>query len=230
MPTIRAWMASLLGSALFFPEPTPQTRMTAEKRLAFEAAFHAMLETPAHEPLDYTCPYPKWEFLRYLVRERALVLHGSNRDDITLLEPRTQTDFSGKPITAVFASRDALWPMFFAVVRMADYRGSLRNGCWVVNTGSEERRFYFFSLNRDLLGPAIWTAGTIYILPGETFQMTDAKPVRFDEWVSLSAVSPIARLTVTPDDFPLLNRVAGHREGESMIVSWLSYKRRCHKR
>lgn len=220
-----AWLASQVFKALFLPEPV--SVMSEEKRKAFGEVFHAMGEASLDEGASYACPYPKWEFLRYLVRERNVVLHGSNRNDIEVLEPREQTDYSGKRITAVFASRDGIWPMFFALVNMKGYRGSLRNGCWVVGRGSSERRYYFFSLNEKLLGAGIWKEGTIYILPGETFEKVDQGVVRFDEWASKGAVRPVGKLAIKPEDFPFHGRVAGHREGESMLISWLKYKRRC---
>jgi hypothetical protein len=164
--------------------------------------------------------------MRYLVHYKDMVLHGSNRQELELLEPKEQTDYGGKRITAVFASRDGIWPMFFAIVNLKGYRGSLRNGCWVVNRRGEEQRFYFFSVNREMLGEGLWTAGMIYILPGGTFEMTDRGVVRFDEWASGETVRPIAKLAVKPEDFPFLDQVAGHQEGESMLASWLKYKKR----
>jgi hypothetical protein len=56
--------------------------------------------------------------------------------------------------------------------------------------------------------------------------MTGNGVVRFDEWASKKPVRPIARLGVEQADFPFLDRVAGYREGESMLRSWLMYKRR----
>jgi hypothetical protein len=76
-----------------------------------------------------------------------MVLHGSNRPDIEVLEPAEQTDFGGKRVKAVFASRDAIWPFFFAILNTRGYRGSLRNSCWVVSRSGQEQRFYFFSIN-----------------------------------------------------------------------------------
>ncbi|MFN2226058.1 MAG: hypothetical protein ACK2UY_07120, partial [Anaerolineae bacterium] len=151
---------------------------------------------------------------------------GSQRSDIDVLRPREQTDYSGRRITAVFGTRDAIWPLFFAVLNAQGYRGSVRNACWVVSRRGGEQRFYFFSVNREMVRPGLWAPGTIYILPGETFQMTDTAIVRFDEWASTEPVRPLARLAVEPADFPFLDQVAAHREGESMLRSWLAYRRR----
>lgn len=228
MSKIVAWLVSQMFKVLFFPEPA--SGMSEEKKKAFDEIYQTMREVPLDGAISYNCPYPIWEYLRYLVRERNVVLHGSNRNDIAILEPKAQTDYSGKRISAVFASRDGIWPMFFAVVNTAGYRGSLRNGCWIVGRGSGERRFYFFSLNKEMLRPGIWTEGTIYILPGDSFEATDTGVVRFDEWASKDAVRPIGKLAIKPENFPYLDRVAGHREGEPMFNSWLKYKPRCRER
>lgn len=224
MSGIAAWLAIQLGKLLFLPEPA--WTLDGEKRQAFDQALRSMIEAPAGSAPGYPCPYPKWEYLRYLTRHKGMVLHGSNRGDIDVLRPQEQTDFSGRRITAVFGTRDAIWPLFFATLNTAGYRGSLRNGCWVAAARGGERRFYFFSVNRDRLGPELWTGGTVYILPGDTFEPTDKGAVRFDEWASRTAVAPVARLAVQPGDFPFVAQVAGHREGEPMLRSWLCYKRR----
>lgn len=224
MSVLLPWLASQVGKALFLPEP--DWAPDDEQRATFDQVSQSMLEAPAGSEVKYVCLSPKWEFLRYLVHDKDMVLHGSNRPDIEVLEPKEQTDYSGKRVRAVFASRDAIWPLFFAVLNTEGYRGSLRNGCWVVSRQGQEQRFYFFSVNRERLGAGLWTEGTIYILPGQTFEMTDRGVVRFDEWASKEPVRPVARLGVEPADFLFLDQVAGHREGESMFRSWLMYKRR----
>jgi hypothetical protein len=50
----------------------------------------------------------------------------------------------------------------------------------VVSGRGEEQRFYIFSVNREMLGEGLGTAGMIYILPGETCEMTDSGVVRLD--------------------------------------------------
>jgi hypothetical protein len=224
MSTLLAWLASHIGKVLFLSEPA--AILTDEKRHAFDGVFQFMREAPSGAQTSYACPYPKWEYLRYLVRCKDVVLHGSSRHDIEVLEPKQQTDYSGKRISAVFASRDPIWPMFFAILNLRGYRGSLRNGCWVVQGKDRAQRFYFFSVNREFLGHWLWTEGMIYILPGETFAMTGRGTVRFDEWASEATVTPLAKLAVKPDDFRFLGQVAGHQEGESMLRSWLMYKKR----
>jgi hypothetical protein len=227
MSMLFTWLASKVGEMLFLPEPG--SLLDDEKRAVFEQACHSMFERPLGNTLNYDCPYPKWEFLRYLVHYKDIVLHGSNLRDIKVLEPRNQTDYSGKPITAVFASRDGIWPIFFAIVNRNDYRGSVRNGCWVVSRSGWERRFYFFSVNEEMFSKELWVEGTIYILPGEDFELTNKGIVRFDEWANVGVARPIAKLAVKPEDFPFLDRVTGHQEGESILRSWFMFKKRSSK-
>lgn len=63
-------------------------------------------------------------------------------------------------------------------------------------------------------------------LPAPAMNVTPQQARAFDEWASESAVKPIARIAVTPDDFPFLHKVAWHYESEPMLVSWLMFKRR----
>ncbi|MBN1483700.1 MAG: hypothetical protein JXA37_03175 [Chloroflexia bacterium] len=229
MPSPLTWLASKLGRRLFFS--SPPLSLDAEKKEAFTETFRLALQCPGGQILPYDIPYPKWQFLRYLVEQEDVVLHGSIRGDIEVLEPRKQTDYSGKQVTAVFGSRDAIWPLFFATVDLTGYRGSLRNACWVIaDPAGQEQRFYFFSLNQDMLRHDIWIPGTIYILPGASFEPTDRSPVRFDEWTSEQAIHPIARLPVEPPDFPFRNMVSGHPEDESILKTWWRYKRRLAKK
>lgn len=152
-----------------------------------------------------------------------VLLHRSNDASIEVLEPRGQTDYSGRPITAVFATADPVWPLFFATLDYSRYTGSVRNGCFETDRG---RRHYFFSVNDS----ARWCDGAIYVLPRSTFTRARRRAVSFDEWWSPSAVEPVDVVRVTPGDFPFADRVAVHREGEWIFRSWLAYKRRQRRR
>lgn len=79
MPVGFAWIASQMGKALFWSQPA--SALSADQQAAIERAFQAMLERPAAQPLTTDCPCPKWEVLRYLVQNKGVVLHGSNRKD-----------------------------------------------------------------------------------------------------------------------------------------------------
>lgn len=214
----------------FFLE-APPLLLDRTREEAFADLFAAQAASGGGGEIPYELPYPKHAFLRYAVAQHEVLLHGSNRADIAVLEPRQQTDYSGRPTTAIFASGDGIWPLFFAVLDHARFRGSLRNGCFVVGRpGQPERRFYFFSVTAAMLAQGCWTNGSIYLLPRATFARTDNGRVRFDEWASPEPVRPLGRLAVAPEDFPFLHQVAGHEDRESIFTSWLRYKARIKKK
>jgi len=228
MPILESLAIFFLRRLFLEAPPVPPDRTREE---AFAALFVAQVAPGGGGEVAYKLPYPKHEFLHYAVNHHQVLLHGTNRPDIAVLEPRQQTDYSGRPITAVFASGDGIWPLFFAVLNQARFRGSLRNGCFVVGRpGESERCFYFFSVTAAMLAQGCWTDGNVYLLPRATFALTDKGRVRFDEWASLETVRPLARLAVLPEDFPFLQQVVGHEDKESIFTSWLRYKRRIRER
>lgn len=222
---IKAALATIVLRALFLPEPT--WAPNEERRRAFEALFLRAFSLGLEQPIDYTLPYPRHEFLRYLVTQQDVVLFGSNRADITVLEPRTQHDSSGQQLRGVFATGDGIWPIFNAVLDQDLYQGSVRSGAFVVKiTRAQERRYYYFSLNEMLHTLKPWRMGMVYILPRPAFKPVSSSVVRYDEWVCPNPVRPIAKLAVTPQDFPFLHQVTAHDENEAPWRTWLKYKSR----
>ncbi|WP_062051396.1 hypothetical protein [Bacillus sp. JCM 19034] len=175
---------------------------TDDMRTHFEGVYNQLCKG---EYKRYSGPYPLHLLLHYLITEKELLVHGSNLSDITTFEPRRQTLFNGKPVTAVFASSDGIWSLFFAVVNRLEYEGSLKNLCILIG----DKRYYYFSLNRDWSGP-LWREGTIYLLPRCSFTQGGAKA----EWVSTVEVEPIVKLNVSPEDFIFRNQVKRHNEQE----------------
>jgi len=181
---------------------------------AFEAVWQTVLASVPGTWLNYTSPYPKHEFLCYLAEHQAVLMHGSNNPEITLFEPRLQTDYLGRPIRAVFATADGIWPMFFAIIKRQGYKGSLRNACFRAadNTGAP-CKFYRFSISQKALAGSPWQPGTIYLLPRASFTpVKDEAGEGLEEWTSPIAIAPLARLAVSPDDFPFLQQVQGHAD------------------
>lgn len=218
-------ITSHIYGRLFLPEPA--LRLTDDQRNYFDNLIDRLFANPSAQEIKYEFQYPKHEFLRYLTRKKKLLLHGSNNLNITELVPKPQMDWKGRPIKAVFASGDGIWPMFFATVQHTNYRGSFRNGCFVIKGKSkEESRFYFFSLNKEYKDKEPWQDGMIYLLPKEGFQQTSTGNVRFDEWANPQIVKPIAKLRVSPEDFPFKNLVSWHDEKEKIYISWLKFKKR----
>ncbi len=89
-----------------------------------------------------------------------------------------------------------------------------------------EKRYYFFSLNEEFKESYPWQEGMIYVLPGATFSQISHGLIRFDEWASPTAIKPIAKMRVSPEDFPFLKNVSWHNEQEKMNITWLKYKHR----
>jgi hypothetical protein len=172
---------------------------------AHAPAFDSLIAaTPPGEAVSYTPDAPRWWFLHHLVR-RGFVLHGSNSTTIDEFEPRGNFDAHNvRHVEGVFASDDAIWPIYFATADRTGGRRGLIN--WCEHTGAGAR--YLFALE----GEPSWVDGMVYALPSETFEPTPSTR----ELVSLVAVRPRRRVAVSPADFPLRDRTIGFRRGESV--------------
>ena len=143
-----------------------------------------------------------------------MVLHGSGDPAILQFEPRqsdSSEDFGNQK--AVYASSDALWANYFAVVDRPRYVWSLVNSCFrLTEPDGQIVPYYFFSVNEDALPHNPWRSGTIYILPRESFeQERSRRPDRETaHWRSFNPVKPLANVSVEPADFPFLDQIRGH--------------------
>jgi len=137
-------------------------------------------------------------------------LHGSKRNDLQALEARQQATFFGELVTGIFASRDPVWPMFYALVDRAS-AGSLRTLCLPGRRGTR----YGFSTQGD---PAL-SEGCVYVLPGEDFVQIPGTC----EWGNTArhAVQPLQRVSVQPNDFPFLSLTGRHDPSESLLATWI---------
>jgi hypothetical protein len=170
-----------------------------------EAAFDAVLDaTPEGGTVTHTADAPRWWFLHHLIG-RGFVLHGSNNPAIDEFVPRGNYDAHNvRYVEGVFASDDAIWPIYFATAdRTSEPRGLIN---WCEHAGGGAR--YLFALE----GTPSFVDGTVYALPSETFEATPSSR----ELVSFVAVRPRLRVPVTPDDFPLREKTIGFRRGESV--------------
>ena len=202
----------------------PQLDLGVDKVTAFEKAFASA--TRGRAGIEYQLPYPKHDFLRYLVAKRDIVLHGSGSGAIEVFEPTPQTDYFGRVRNAVFAASDGIWPMFFAILDRSRYHGSLRNVCyWDLDAKGNRQKFYAFSINATFLGRQPWREGSIYILPRATFmRVVDEDGSPSEEWLSTQEVTPLARLAVSPSDFPFLKDVEGHGDERTDRFEELVYQ------
>lgn len=220
--------ARLLFGALLRREP--RLEITAAKQEAFAAkAAEVLAANGATVPWDL--PWPRHEFTRYLVRDYPVLLHGTPRADVDRLEPAEQTLFDGRRVTAVFATDDGIWPLFFATLDRSKHAGpySLRNAAMVVGKPGRERRYYLFSMSRELHRSGVFGPGVVLVLPRDPFAPAGTGVVRWPEWVSAQPVRPLARLDVAPDEFPFRRRIAVHRDREWFPLTWLLYRWRTRR-
>lgn len=197
--------------------PRPSVRFDEQTQQAFDELLAEALRTGGCPTLEYTLPAPKWQFLCHLAERHAIALHGSGNPDIDLFEPRQSNDLNefGSQ-KAIYAASDGLWAMFFAVVDRARV-GSVTNACIRLEdaSGAVHGPLYVFSVSQSALVHQPWRSGTVYLLPGATFTKQSSMTfgdyqVHIAQLASLVPVQPLAKLSVTPADFPFLAQIRGH--------------------
>ena len=174
----------------------------------------------AHGPqaaIDYTLPIPKWQFLCYVAQEHGLALHGSDNPAIPLFEPRQPSDLEAFGAqNAVYAAADGVWPIYFAIVDRAK-SPSIINACVYLESpdGQLSGPRYLFSISRKAVGRQPYHGGMVYLLPSAGFVCQP--PQSFGPWrvhiaqlASFEPVTPLAKLPVTPEDFPFLAQMRTH--------------------
>lgn len=198
------------------------TRPNANESASAQRAFDELLETTSGiagcPPIQFTLPWPKWQFLCYAADRHNIALHGSGNPDIVLFEPRQSNDlgdFGNQK--AVYAASDGLWAMFFAIVDRDRYTMTVTNACVRLAdpAGTLYGPYYVFSVSRAVLPRQPWRTGTVYLLPSDRFMTQPSMAfgsheVQIAQLASLEPVRPLAKLTVTPADFPFLAQIRGH--------------------
>ena len=184
----------------------------------FAAAAERLLAGDAPE-----LPERRLDFLRWLAENRPVVFHGSPRSDLTELSTErrsTDTTVWGNQ-QAVYASSDPVWAIYFACLRRDDGWTGTRNASMGRSGGPLYPRKYFFLHNRGSASPDRFGPGSLYLLPPDTFVADEPLAGAIDtaHLVSHTTVKPLARLDVTPVDFPFCERVTYYRNGESDLVS-----------
>jgi hypothetical protein len=186
---------------------------------AFDELLNTTINAGGCPTMEFTLPYPKWQFLCYLADHHNIALHGSGDPSISLFEPRQSNDlheFGNQK--AIYAASDGLWAMFFAVVDR-DRVGSITNACVRLadETGTVHGPYYVFSVSQSALPNQPWRTGTVYLLPRSTFTVQPSMTfgsyqVHFAQLASFGPVEPLAKLTITPEDFPFLSQIRGHAD------------------
>jgi hypothetical protein len=161
-------------------------------------------------------------FVQWLMRNDLVIFHGSNDVGIEELAPVRKSmelsDATGRGNRgAVYGTHDGLWGMFFSVVDRAKLRGSIRNGVdthW--STSGDRIDLYHFSIHQGMLADRPFTGGALYLLPRHRFTRLPLYPggPPSHEWACEEAVRPLGRILLQPEDFPFLDRIGGHDDGE----------------
>ena len=198
--------------------PRPALQLDRTTQAAFDRLLTTALAQGNVPLLDYTLSAPKWQFLCYLAEHHAIALHGSGNPNITQFAPRQPVDLTSFGSQhAVYAADDGIWALFFAIVDRQRYPMSLLNACVrIANTPTHlSDPLYVFSVSQTALPRQPWRDGVVYLLPRTTF--IAQPPIQFDSVVihsaqlaSLAPVTPLARVAVTPEDFPFLAQIRGH--------------------
>ncbi len=195
----------------------PEVNFDERTRIAFDELLNTTLHPGECPTISFNLPWPKWQFLCYLADEHNIALHGSGNPDIALFEPRQPNDlgeFGNQK--AVYAASDGLWPMFFAIVDR-DRVKSVANACVRLAdpSGTLHGPYYVFSVSQSALPTQPWRTGTVYLLPRSSFVVQPSltfgsQEVHISQLASFTSVQPLAKLTVTPADFPFLMHIRGH--------------------
>ena len=195
----------------------PSVNFDQRTQIAFDELLKTTFSSGGCPAIQFTLPWPKWQLLCHLADHHNIALHGSGNPDIALFEPRQSNDLNefGNQ-KAVYAASDGLWAMFFAIVDRERVR-SITNGCIRLadDSGTLHGPYYVFSVSQSALPNQPWRTGTVYLLPRSTF--TIQSPMAFGSYqvhiaqlASFVPVQPLAKLTVTPADFPFLMQIRGH--------------------
>lgn len=197
--------------------------VSREKNEDFDQLYRSILERDSTAEIDYTLKAPKWQFLCYLSDTKNILLHGSVNPAIEEFEPRQSIDadeFGNR--RAIYAASDGIWAMFFALVDRTRVTSLVNTCCRIRQT--EDRTpesYYYFSIDEEALPQHPWCSGMVYLLPKNTFEQQEAielagAQIEISQWASPVSVKPIAKIAVSPGDFPFLNKVNGH---DPVVVS-----------
>ncbi len=161
---------------------------------------------------------PVWAWLSWLCEAQGFVAHGTGHADINEFEPRQSNDtgwFGNR--RAVYASSDAVWAMFFAIMNRPTIRMRIVNSAISVSLNGQLEPRYFFGASRTALELGAFRDGWVYLLPGVSFEREPADTslgmiFESHHLASLESVRPAFRVPVRPNDFPFLDRIHAYDE------------------
>jgi len=198
---------------------TPPIRRTVTpveetRKQVFDMLLDSALIGNPRVPISYNLSYPKAEFLNYICDWRGFVVHGSPLTDLVTLQPirksSDKNEFGNRQ--QIFASPDANWAMWFAILDKAKCNLT-RNGSIRLGRGNNRVKFYHFELPKENKENQPFIEGMLYITRAQDFPDKRSYPIlewfdgEIEEWGSTQPVSPLAKIRVTPRDFPYLDKV-----------------------
>lgn len=158
-------------------------------------------------------------FIQWLTARDLALFHGANRVGQQRLEPAPwplPTMGGSEPGEVVYANQDGICSMFPALVDQDRAGSGARHRAERFHSPEGGHiALYHFSLPRSIFEQDPFRSGGLYLVPRERFQPVPLYPggPPSTEWICLEAVRPLACLTVTPDDFPLRDRVGSYDDG-----------------
>ena len=111
-----------------------------------------------------------------------------------------------------------------AVVDRKRLHGSIRNGVmYFQNQAGKQIAVYNFSINQESIGStALYRRRVVLFTPGNFHSSAFTPESYANEWVSEQPVKPIAKLKIQPEDFPFLEQIDGHDDGELIRLNTMS--------
>ena len=177
------------------------------------------------------CDLQRWLFLEYLAQNCGIVFVGSNQSEMTQMAPDILArNMQGWNKPRLFAFSECITPIFQAILDRSS-AAMLRHPFQTViatkglDDGGSKRPRYYFGVDYRALSAAPWRRGTIYLY-SRTDLPFDFNGVRYSRRLSARAILPLARLSVTPSDWPMLDRVHGfdlHAQNERQRETYDGY-------
>ena len=163
--------------------------------------------------IKYNLPYPKYELLYYLAKEKNVIFHGSIDRDISEFFPYRKT-LDSHPhgnVKGIYATMDPIWPLFFAILNRTPNAFRIINGPSKFNfSDGTSQMLYLFSIGAEFLEAHPFTNGMVYIFDRSLFHISGGGEPEEAEWVCEHEIKPIFRLPIQPSDFPFINQIHPH--------------------
>ena len=178
----------------------PETPQTPEQ--LFESLYQQIISSENTLLIENIEGQSKVDFLKYLSQKDEFVFHGTNSADIEELEPR-QANCRAKNfgnIKAVYATTDPVLPIYHSVFNRKYFSG-------IHSSGVEDNK-YVFKIDGTFKDEKVWDNGCVYVLDKSEFEQGQDDGGRLiDEYASRELVKPLAKVLMSPEDFPYLDEV-----------------------